>query len=149
MNNKGKLWEIEAANYLRKHKYKLVDVNYTTRFGEIDLIVQNKKYLCFVEVKQRNIDSIALPREFVTYSKQQKIIASAKMYLMQNKTDLQPRFDVIEIYTDNNKIKSIKRQKPERFSIFGNSLWFSFENFFLNLFFFESIIFLFIESITF
>ena len=42
MNNKGKLWEIEAANYLRKHKYKLVDVNYTTRFGEIDLIVQNK-----------------------------------------------------------------------------------------------------------
>ena len=59
MNNKGKLWEIEAANYLRKHKYKLVDVNYTTRFGEIDLIVQNKKYLCFVEVKQRNIDSIA------------------------------------------------------------------------------------------
>ena len=39
MNNKGKLWEIEAANYLRKHKYKLVDVNYTTRFGEIDLIV--------------------------------------------------------------------------------------------------------------
>ena len=95
MNNKGKLWEIEAANYLRKHKYKLVDVNYTTRFGEIDLIVQNKKYLCFVEVKQRNINSIALPREFVTY-------------LMQNKTDLQPRFDVIEIYTDNNKIKSIK-----------------------------------------
>ena len=71
------------------------------------------------------------------------------MYLMQNKTDLQPRFDVIEIYTDNNKIKSIKRQKPERFSIFRNSLWFSFENFFLNLFFFESIIFLFIESITF
>ena len=42
MNNMGKLWEIEAANYLRKHKYKLVDVNYTTRFGEIDLIVQNK-----------------------------------------------------------------------------------------------------------
>ena len=37
MNNKGKLWEIEAANYLRKHKYKLVDVNYTTRFGEIDV----------------------------------------------------------------------------------------------------------------
>ena len=55
MNNKGKLWEIEAANYLRKHKYKLVDVNYTTRFGEIDLIVQNKKYfLCKSEkINQR------------------------------------------------------------------------------------------------
>ena len=55
MNNKGKLWEIEAANYLRKHKYKLVDVNYTTRFGEIDLFMfcrsQAKKYQfnCFTE----------------------------------------------------------------------------------------------------
>ena len=55
----------------------------------------------------------------------------------------------ISISSRDDKIKSIKRQKPERFSIFGNSLWFSFENFFLNLFFFESIIFLFIESITF
>ncbi len=108
MNNKGKIWEIEAANYLRKHKYKLVDANFTTRFGEIDLIVKNKKYLCFVEVKQRDINSIALPREFVTYSKQQKIIASSKLYLANNQTNLQPRFDIIEIYTENNKIKSIK-----------------------------------------
>lgn len=108
MNNKGKIWEIEAANYLRKHKYKLVDVNYTTRFGEIDLIAKNKKFLCFVEVKQRDVSSIALPREFVTFSKQQKIIASAKLYLANNQTNLQPRFDIIEIYTENNKIKSIK-----------------------------------------
>ena len=108
MNSKGKIWEIEAANYLRKHRYKLVDTNYTTRFGEVDLIVKNRKYICFVEVKQRDVKSIALPREFVTYSKQQKIIACAKMFLMQNKTNLQPRFDVIEIYTDNNEIKSIK-----------------------------------------
>ena len=108
MNSKGKIWEIEAANYLRKHRYKLVDTNYTTRFGEVDLIVKNRKYICFVEVKQRDVKSIALPREFVTYSKQQKIIACAKMFLMQNKTNFQPRFDVVEIYTDNNKIKSIK-----------------------------------------
>ena len=108
MNNKGKIWEIEACKYLKKHRYKLVDVNYTTRFGEVDLIVKNKKYLCFVEVKQRDVNSIALPREFVTFSKQQKIIACAKIYLANNETNLQPRFDVIEIYTENNKIKSIK-----------------------------------------
>ena len=47
-------------------------------------------------------------RENLLLIQSNKIIASAKMYLMQNKTDLQPRFDVIEIYTDNNKIKSIK-----------------------------------------
>lgn len=108
MNNKGKLGEIAAANYLRKKRYKLVETNYTTRFGEIDLIVENKKYLCFVEVKQRNVNSIATPAEFVDYGKQQKIITSAKLYLSVNSTKLQPRFDVIEIYTDNNEIKSIK-----------------------------------------
>ena len=108
MNNKGKLWEIEAANYLRRKKYKLIDANFTTRFGEIDLIVVNKKYICFVEVKQRDVNSIALPREFVDKSKQNKIITTATQYLALNPTKLQPRFDVIEIYTQNNKIKSIK-----------------------------------------
>lgn len=108
MNNNGKLWEIEAANYLRKKKYKLICANYNTRFGEIDLIVKNKKYICFVEVKQRDISSLAQPKEFVTSSKQQRIISSAELYLSTNKTDLQPRFDVIEIYTKNNKINSIK-----------------------------------------
>lgn len=108
MNSKGKLWEIEAANYLRKKKYKLLESNYTTRFGEIDLIVCNKKYLCFIEVKQRNANSIAKAKEFVDFNKQSKIAASAQLYLSVNKTKLQPRFDVIEIYTDNNRIISIK-----------------------------------------
>jgi len=108
MNNKGKIWEIEAAKYLRKKKYKLIDFNFTSRFGEIDLIVQNKKYICFVEVKQREKSSIALPREFVDEFKQRKIIRTAEYYLAYHSTDLQPRFDVIEIYTENNKIKLIK-----------------------------------------
>ena len=108
MNNKGKLWEIEAANFLRKRKYKLIAANYTTRFGEIDLIVCNKKYICFVEVKQRDVFSIAKPAEFVDKGKQNRIITSAKQYLAHNNTDLQPRFDVVEIYTDNNRINSIK-----------------------------------------
>ena len=76
--------------------------------GEIDLIVKNKKYICFVEVKQRDPGSIALPAELVNSAKQDKIKASAEIYLANNRTDLHPRFDVIEIYTDNNKIKSIK-----------------------------------------
>lgn len=108
MNNKGKLWEIEACNYLRKKKYKLIAANYSTRFGEIDLIVENKKYICFVEVKQRDINSIATPREFVDKIKQDKIIKSAMIYLSHNKTEKQPRFDVVEISTKDDKIKSLK-----------------------------------------
>lgn len=108
MNNKGKLWEIEAAKFLRKKKYKLLASNFSSRFGEIDLIVQNKKYICFVEVKQRDESSIALPREFVDAYKQKRIIKTAEYYLAYNHTDLQPRFDVVEIYTKDNKIKLIK-----------------------------------------
>ena len=107
MNNKGKLWEIQTAKYLRKHRYKLLSVNYRTRFGEIDLIASNKKYICFVEVKQRDENSIAKPSEFVDSSKQSKLAASAKLYLASNKTDLQPRFDVAEVYTKDGKFQSI------------------------------------------
>ena len=46
--------------------------------------------------------------EFVDAAKQQKIIATAEMYLASHSCDLQPRFDVVEVYCKNNKIKSIK-----------------------------------------
>ncbi|MBE6720484.1 MAG: YraN family protein [Ruminococcaceae bacterium] len=108
MNNLGRLAELKASNYLAKKRYTIVDYNYTSRFGEIDIIAKNKKYLAFVEVKMRNENSIASPKEFVDYSKQQKLIATAKLFLASHPTDLQPRFDVIEVFCKNGKIKSIK-----------------------------------------
>lgn len=108
MNNRGKIAELKACNYLRKKGYKIIDYNYQTRFGEIDIIVEDKKYIAFVEVKMRKNDDFGKPREFVDYSKQQKLIATARMYLSQHKTKKQPRFDVIEIFCDNYDIKSIK-----------------------------------------
>ena len=108
MNNLGKLAELKAAQYLTKKRYEIVDYNYTSRFGEIDIIAKNRKYLVFAEVKMRNENSIAQPKEFVDYSKQQKIIATAQMYLANHPTELQPRFDVIEVFCEKGKIKSIK-----------------------------------------
>ncbi len=108
MNSKGKLGEIEAFKYLKRKRYNLITSNFSSRFGEIDLIVQNKKYICFVEVKERDCASSALPKEFVDENKQRKIIKTAQYYLMLYPTKKQPRFDVVEIYTDNNTIKSIK-----------------------------------------
>ena len=99
-----------AADYLRKKHYKLIDYNYRTRFGEIDLILVKRerfkdKYIVFAEVKMRKDDSIAEPKEFVDSSKQQKIIMAATEYLTKNKCELQPRFDVIEIiYGEDEKI---------------------------------------------
>jgi len=94
----GRFGEQTAAEYLKKKRYTLVGLNYASRFGEIDLIVQNNKYIVFVEVKLRKSDNFAKAREFVTQSKQEKIIKTASLWLAQNETALQPRFDVIEIY---------------------------------------------------
>lgn len=98
----GKKAERAACEYLRKKRYILLDYNYRSRFGEIDLIFEKRekfksKYIVFVEVKMRDEASIAAPKEFVDFSKQQKLIMTAKDYLVKNKTDLQPRFDVVEV----------------------------------------------------
>lgn len=108
MNKLGVKGEMTAADYLRKKRYRLVDTNYRTRFGEIDLIVENKKYIVFVEVKARNQNSIARPCEFVDDRKQERLIKTAEMFLQQNFTEKQPRFDVVEVFFIDDKIKSVK-----------------------------------------
>jgi len=99
----GRLGEDRAANYLRLHGYKIIDRNWSCRYGEIDIIASKRGYIVFAEVKLRRDDSHGEAREFVTYSKQQKVIAAAQMYLAQNDTDLQPRFDVLELYAPNGE----------------------------------------------
>lgn len=94
----GRFGEQLAAEYLKKKHYKIIGLNYSCRFGEIDVIAQNKKYVAFVEVKLRKSASFAEAKEFVTLAKQGKIIKTASLWLSQNETELQPRFDVIEIY---------------------------------------------------
>lgn len=94
----GAWGEALAADYLRRKHYRLLATGFRSRFGEIDLIVCDKTYLVFVEVKLRKTASFAQGREFVDYQKQNKLRTTASIYLSQNPTDLQPRFDVIEIY---------------------------------------------------
>ena len=98
-NNLTGAWgEAIAAEYLRKKNYRIIARGYRCRFGEIDLIAQNRKYLVFVEVKLRKSDRFALAREYVDSRKQEKLRTTASLYLSENTTSLQPRFDIIEIY---------------------------------------------------
>ncbi len=98
-NNLTGAWGEElAAAYLRKKRYKLLAAGYRSRFGEIDLIVSDRKYLVFVEVKLRKSSRFAKALEYVDHRKQNRIRTTAQYYLAQFPTDLQPRFDVIEIY---------------------------------------------------
>ena len=94
----GAWGEALAAEYLRKKRYTVVASGYRCRFGEIDLIVKNKVFLVFVEVKLRKSADFARAMEYVDGRKQDRIRTTAALYLSENPTDLQPRFDVIEIY---------------------------------------------------
>ena len=94
----GSWGERMAAEYLRKKRYRLLAVNFRCRGGEIDLIASHGKYIAFVEVKMRRDDRHGEAREFVTKTKQSRVIRAAKYWLVNNPTSLQPRFDVIEVY---------------------------------------------------
>jgi TIGR00252 family protein len=107
-NSSGKTGEDHAARLLEQKGYRIVARNYHCRFGEIDLIAENRDYIVFAEVKTRDEHYYVSPLEAVTAGKQKKIIKTALSYLQSHETGLQPRFDVIGIVT-----------RPEPFSIFS------------------------------
>ena len=101
MNDKkerGDWGEERAARYLRLHGYRILERNFRCRQGEIDIIARRGDVVAFVEVKQRKNADYGEAREFVTFSKQRRIIRAAELWLLKSNCELQPRFDVIEIY---------------------------------------------------
>ena len=94
----GAWGEAAAAEFLRRKHYKITASGYSCRYGEIDLIAENWRYIVFVEVKLRRSARFALAREYVDRGKQDRIRTTAQMYLSQYPSRKQPRFDVIEIY---------------------------------------------------
>ncbi len=101
MNEKKTLgdWgEERAALFLRLHGYRIVERNFRCRQGEIDIIARKGGTVAFVEVKLRKNAEHGEAREFVTGAKQSRIIHTAALWLQKTGCELQPRFDVIEIY---------------------------------------------------
>lgn len=98
-NNTAGAWgEAKAAEFLRKKRYSILAQGFRSRFGEIDLIAQNRRFLVFVEVKLRKNADFARAMEYVDHRKRERIKTTAAVYLSMHPTALQPRFDVIEIY---------------------------------------------------
>ena len=94
----GRWGETLAAEYLRQRGFSVLGAGWRCRFGEIDLIAADKNYLCFVEVKLRKSAAHGTAGAFVDRRKQEKLRLTAQMYLSEHPTELQPRFDVVEIY---------------------------------------------------
>lgn len=90
--------ETEVVRFLKQKKYRIIDTNYHTIFGEIDIIAQERETLVFVEVKRRLTLAFGRPCEAVDSRKQHKIRNSATCYLKEKRLWNMPcRFDVIEV----------------------------------------------------
>ena len=101
---KGQLAEDQACDYLKKQGLKCLMRNYRCNLGEIDLIMQDKNDLVFVEVRFRADENHGNALESISYFKQQKLIKTALHYLCKNKLveKVACRFDVIAL--DNSNI---------------------------------------------
>lgn len=113
MNDKGNtgvLGENAAAEFLESGGFKIIARNFRTRFGEIDIIAENREFIVFAEVKTRKNNTFANAREYVDYRKQSRLIKTAEIWLSLHSTSLQPRFDVIEVYyTEDFRSVEIKQ----------------------------------------
>lgn len=110
MNNieKGKLGEEIALKYIISKGGKVIEKNYRTKMGEVDIIAKLNGELVFVEVKSRSNINYGYPAESVNYKKKRKITNVAKYYILDNSLEnLSIRFDVIEIYFNEKKINHI------------------------------------------
>jgi putative endonuclease len=95
-----------AAAYLKRKGYHILERNYRTRHGEIDLIAQREGTVVFVEVKTARNLSFGPPQCWVNFRKREHLIRAAEAYLMERNTgEDNCRFDVIAIYMAGRKTK--------------------------------------------
>ncbi len=104
----GKNAEIRAWHYLKAKGLTLIQQNFRSSYGEIDLIMQHHTTLVFVEVRYRKCSNFGQSLETVGHRKQQRLIKTALTYLQQNQQiDQACRFDVLA-FDGEQKINWIK-----------------------------------------
>jgi len=100
-----------VCDYLRRQKHKLIDRNYRCRLGEIDLIMQDKTLLIFIEVRYRQHCNFGSSLESVNLNKQNKIIKTAEYYLLSKRLSekIACRFDVVGVKPASKKLLNISK----------------------------------------
>lgn len=107
--NLGKLGEEEAQKYLLKKHYKILDRNFRTKFGELDIICQKGKTIIAVEVKALNDNSDFVPEQHFTKEKLNKIVKTFNYFLKIKDLKYQDlRIDLISVEFSNCSLKEIR-----------------------------------------
>lgn len=118
-NNKqiGDLGEGLAAKFLRRHGYRIIVRKYRSRFGEIDIVAQDKHVLVFVEVRSRSDFQHGFPFETVNFNKRRRIENVALEFQKRfNLIERESRFDCVSILFD-------KELKVEQIELIKDAFW--------------------------
>jgi putative endonuclease len=100
----GKNNEYLAATYLKRQGYLIIEQNYRTRMGEIDIIAKDNETIAFVEVKSRSSAAFGSPKHAVTLQKKRKISKVALQYLKStHQSHVRARFDVVAIFSNSGQ----------------------------------------------
>jgi putative endonuclease len=100
----GERGETLAARYLKRSGYKIIEQNYRTKLGEIDIIARENKTIVFIEVKSRRSIRYGSPKWAVTPDKQRRISKVALYYLKTTEqSDIKARFDVVAITSNRDQ----------------------------------------------
>ena len=107
----GNIGEEAAVQALKKRGYKIIERNYRTKMGEIDIIAKDGEYTVFVEVRLRKSNAFGSPADTIDERKQQKIIKAAQMYAVKNDIyDTPMRFDVVLINAETDGEKLVNEE---------------------------------------
>jgi len=104
MSNRGTWAEDAAAAFLVKRGLSLIERNYRCRFGEIDLVLRDRKTLVFVEVRYRRNPDFGGAGESITTNKRKRLLRAARHYLSAHSEFPACRFDAVLLNGDTPEV---------------------------------------------
>ena len=100
----GKAGEDFVTQYLKSKGYIIIKRNWRdSRYGEIDIVAENRECIAFVEVKTRQKNSLVNGLEAVDFGKQQRTKNASQTFMKRLRTNLPPRLDVAEVTVVDEK----------------------------------------------
>ena len=111
----GKIGEEIAKEYLKKKGFKILEQNYKTKYGEIDLVCQDKKTLVIVEVRTKKGENFGTPEQSLDKKKLRKLWFNAQSYTARKKIKTPCRIDAVCIV-----LSPTKHKVPERIGYYEN-----------------------------
>ena len=100
-NQLGKKGEQMAVDFLTKRGYDIIERNYRFDKAEVDIIAKKENILAIIEVKTRSTSDFGDPQDFVKPKQIQRLVKAVDEYVIENKLDVEVRFDIIAIVKEN------------------------------------------------